>query len=205
MQNGYESDFSKRAQYYTSKAICNQLGVAEKYRDIKKVHCICFLSGRDRSHANLYPELFTNETLYDRIKKEERPTLFEYYYINLEQLCNNNYDFSDFALAFFKLMNIKRKDELYSMETQDEYIKKSIDYIKKINNDPVIKAQIDRETRERLDYDSDMEFSKERGYNEGIEQKQNLMIQAMLKENLDLELISKITGLTIEEIKAISQ
>ncbi|MFI3308070.1 MAG: Rpn family recombination-promoting nuclease/putative transposase [Mycoplasmatota bacterium] len=208
MQNGFGNDFSKRVQYYTSKVITNQLYVSQNYFTLKKVYCISFLSGKDRTD-NLYPKLFTSEILCDKITKEERPSLFEFCYINLEQLENNEHKFTSFVISFLELMNIKREDVLNNMETQDEYIKKSIEYIKKINSDPVITAALDREQRERLAYNTDIETAKrsgiEQGLEQGIEQNKISMVKSMLEKNMDIKLISEISGLTNEEIEKISQ
>ena len=231
MQNGYGEDFSNRIQYYTYKVIGNQLDKGETYKKLKKVYCICFLSGKDRSEINQFPNLFTNEVLYDRISKEERYSLPEFFYINLEHISNDNYGFSKFALDFFELMNIKRKDTLYNMETNDEFIKRSIDYIKKINNDPIIKAELDKELFDELAYNTDIEEAtnigikqgikqgkeegikqgKEQGIKQGIKQgkeeglkeKEISIAQNMLNKDMDINLISELTGLSIIEIQNI--
>ena len=228
MQNGYGDSFNKRVQYYTSKIIATQLLKGTDYNKLKKVYSISFLSGKDSSEKYMYPKLFTTEVLCDKISKEEKPALFVYHYINLEMLKNNEYGFSEFALAFFELMNIKKKEGLYNMETNDEFIKRSIDYIRKINNDPVIKYTLDKELKDELDYNTDMlearEYGQRIGYKEGlakgiedgvakgieqgieqgINERQNEIIKNMINNNLDINMISDVTGLTISEINEIS-
>ncbi|MFI3308069.1 MAG: hypothetical protein R3Y21_05830, partial [Mycoplasmatota bacterium] len=108
---------------------------------------------------------------------------------------------TSFVISFLELMNIKREDVLNNMETQDEYIKKSIEYIKKINSDPVITAALDREQRERLAYNTDIETAKR----SGIEETKILIVKNMLEKNMDIKLISEISGLKIVEIEKISQ
>lgn len=205
MQNCYTDNFYKRIQYYTSKVISEQLDVAKDYQTLKKVYCISFLSGIDKSGKNQYPKLFTSEVLCDKISKEERPAIFEYCFINLEKLYNNNYDFSKFALSFFKLMNIKREEDLDNMDIKDESIKESVNYVKMINDNPVIKAEIDKEHRERLAYNSDISFATNDGYKKGIKKgtkdTQLSIAKTMLEENINIDLISKVTSLSIDEIK----
>ena len=45
----------------------------------------------------------------------------------------------------------------------------------------------------------------EKGYNEGLDQKNNEIAKKMLEENLPLEIISKITGLSNEEITELNK
>ncbi len=43
--------------------------------------------------------------------------------------------------------------------------------------------------------------AREEGYESGVEQNKLGIAKNMLKENIDIEIISKVTGLTKEEIK----
>ena len=73
-----------------------------------------------------------------------------------------------------------------------------------IDSDPLINAYRKKEWNEYF-YKDMMNVEREEGKLEGIKEgriaEQISMATAMKKENIDIELIKKITGLTIDEIK----
>ena len=77
-----------------------------------------------------------------------------------------------------------------------------------IDSDPLINAYRKKEWNEYF-YKDMMNVEREEGIKEGIEKgklegirdEKYSMAKSMKKENIDIELIKKITGLTIDEIK----
>ena len=73
-----------------------------------------------------------------------------------------------------------------------------------IDSDPLINAYRKKEWNEYF-YKDMMNVEREEGKLEGIKEgriaEQISMAKSMKKENIDIELIKKITGLTIDEIK----
>ena len=61
--------------------------------------------------------------------------------------------------------------------------------------------QIMLDEERRLGMEEGIKKGKEEGIKEGIKENQILTAKNMKKENIDINIISKITGLSIEEIK----
>ena len=109
------------------------------------------------------------------------------------------------------------KDELDSIPKGDTIMNKYKDKITKLNEEPEFQEYMTKEEDDRKMYNTKMNYAKKtgmeegikRGIKQGIEQGMNVgkkeekikIAKNMLKENLDIALISKITDLTEEEIK----
>ena len=87
----------------------------------------------------------------------------------------------------------------------NEGVKKAKEKLEEISNDPIMQRIADWKEK----YILEMNTTKTDGYNEGLEQGQKLgeinekkeIAKKLKQENISLELISKTTGLSIEEIK----
>ena len=89
------------------------------------------------------------------------------------------------------------KEELEKVGSGDKYM---TEFKKKIEN-----LNDNREYKEFLSAEEDMRKTnntfKEIGRREGIEENKIEIAKNLLKENVDINIISKTTGLTLEEIK----
>ena len=96
------------------------------------------------------------------------------------------------------------KEELLNLPMEDDKImEKYVDEIIDKNDDPAFQEYMSWEE----DFDKQINTSREAGIKEGRKSgiKENKIETAknMLKDNLDLNTISKYTGLTIKEIEAL--
>ena len=89
------------------------------------------------------------------------------------------------------------KDELSRVESGDRYM---TEFKKKINN-----LNDNREYKEFLSAEEDMRKTnntfKEIGRREGINERNIEIVKNLLKEKVDVKIISKSTGLSLEEIE----
>lgn len=60
-------------------------------------------------------------------------------------------------------------------------------------------------SRREMEYNTCIAEATEEGYNKGIEEEKLNVAKKMLEENLPLEIISKITGLSNEEITELNK
>ena len=87
----------------------------------------------------------------------------------------------------------------------NEGVKKAKEKLEEISNDPKMQRIADWKEK----YILEMNTTKTDGYNEGLEQGQKLgeinkekeIAKKLKQDNMSLDYISKITGLSIEEIK----
>ena len=93
--------------------------------------------------------------------------------------------------------------------SKDQVVREYMEKIEKLNEDPIFINWITKEKDEQMIKNTQLYRATQEGINIGISQginqgfkKRNVEIaKSMLQENMNLELIHKITGLTKEEIE----
>lgn len=132
------------------------------------------------------------------------------YDVNLDLLKEMWYDFSSKEKEIYKylyMLDLEKK-ELEVFTKGDSHMEEYKDKLNKLNNDKKFIDRISAEEDRLYCYNSDIEIAEEKGKNEGkaegisIGEKQEKINIAknMLKEDIDIDLIVKITGLSKEEV-----
>ncbi|MBR3898411.1 MAG: hypothetical protein IKJ43_03935, partial [Bacilli bacterium] len=113
---------------------------------------------------------------------------------------------------FLMFLAASTEENMDKISKGDKNMEKLSDKVKKLNKDPDILDVIIEDEEEIIAnslYEKGVEKGIEEGIEEGIEkgEEKNRIKTArkMLKENIDISLVSKITELSIEEIKKIQQ
>ena len=96
------------------------------------------------------------------------------------------------------------QEELESIKG-DKYMDRLKEEVVEINNDEEMIKLLSDEDEERLYINTMKEIGKEEGVKEGIEQNKLEMVKRMLKENIDISTISRVSGLSEKEIKEIAK
>ena len=95
------------------------------------------------------------------------------------------------------------KKELKNMP-KDKIVDKYITNVTIVNDDPEFQKYMSEEEDKKKIQNSLLSEAKEEGISKGISQEKVSIAKNMLKKNMSIEDISDITGLSIEEIKKIS-
>ena len=97
------------------------------------------------------------------------------------------------------MLGIKNKEELekYCSEINNSSVKESVDKLKRLNKDDVFIYDITPEEEERYIQNTERNIAKREGL---VEAKLEMAIN-LLKENIPIETIVNVTGLSEEEIK----
>ena len=95
------------------------------------------------------------------------------------------------------------KKELKNMP-KDKIVDKYITNVTIVNDDPEFQKYMSEEEDKKKIQNSLLFEAKEEGISKGISQEKVSIVKNMLKKNMSIEDISDITGLSIEEIKKIS-
>lgn len=78
-----------------------------------------------------------------------------------------------------------------------------------LTGDAEVKRLAELREKWEMDYQSGMNYAKEEGLKQGIEQgvkqEQKEIVRKMLAQNLSIDMITKITGLTKKEIQEIKE
>ena len=97
------------------------------------------------------------------------------------------------------MLGIKNKEDLekYCSEINNSSVKESVDKLKRLNKDDVFIYDITPEEEERYIQNTERNIAKREGL---VEAKLEMAIN-LLKENIPIETIVNVTGLSEEEIK----
>ncbi|WP_300755317.1 Rpn family recombination-promoting nuclease/putative transposase [uncultured Brachyspira sp.] len=220
--------FVYRSLYYWAKGYVANLRNNEKYNDLKQVIVINILDfnllkGINKEHScYVIKELETNHILTNH---------FEMHFLELPKYLENNSSLKDELDAWFYFLTLKERqgkmEEIMEILVKKNPIMKEVydEYNKFVNT----KDLFDNYSEYEKNYFDILALSEERrlgieegikkgikegikegikkgikeGMEKGIEQEKISLAKNMKKENIDINIISKVTGLSIEEIKSL--
>ena len=211
-------DFLKRIFYYISKNVVNEVKEGENYNNVQKIISINLLDFNlkfgDEGKAHRCFKLIDTKDLnisLDLIQIHilEVKRFIEIIKNSTKEELKNNRLLS--WMKFFTSDNLELiEDEL---KEENQIMSKVIEEYKRFtSDDKMMRAYAARESflvgqkmmlrREREDgFDEGIKEGIAKGKLEGIKEGQISMAKSMKKENIDIELIKKITGLTIDKIE----
>ena len=209
MQMNDEKNTEKRGTEYLGKMISEQLEIGDEYIDLKK-SIVIFITNYNFLKRNSYHSV--GKMKFDETLKEE---YVEMGYTEEEQIASKYIEFHYLELPKYKKKEpskftkldqwmcvfTQRKGEMMLAEKENKEIKKAMNTLDFISADPKERERhnsILMAERNRLA--SEHNFF-EAGIEEGIEKNKIKTAKAMLKENIPIETIMKITELTKEEIE----
>ena len=182
----------------------NQHKIGEKYEEYDYVfYQICI---EDYS-------IFENDLLITKTKLvdissgnyESETDEFIKFHVNLKNLDNSCYNESVKYFIFFTLNKIS---DLENLVEGDEILMDSLNELKNISRDSILMDDLERRELEEYCYklaimdakNEGKDEGKQAGINEGKQNEKIEIAKKMLNDNLDINLISKYSGLSIEEI-----
>lgn len=189
-----EYNMIKRSLYYWSKLYEEQLSEGEDYSELKGTVCINILNFKylknNRFHNGYrLKEITTNEELTD---------VEEIHFIEIPKLNDEN-DEKDMLVAWTEFLKDPESEKVRNLEMTVKEIREAKDSLIRMSNDK--KQRELYEMREKIlkDRVSALNTAKTQGENE----KALEIIKNSLNQGLSIDIISKITGKTIEEINEI--
>ncbi len=193
----------ERSIFYDSGLFHESLQKNEKFKKAKRTIGIWFLC------YNIFEEGSFHEVA--RLKRDYENILLtdkmEFHYIQLpkfKEKCKRISNKLEEWLTFI----VNDNTEAVKM-IDNEYVQKAEDELEYINADKEERMRAKFREKSEWNYNFDMDSMYEHGLEQGIEQgktegakEQNIKIaKKMLEQNLDIEIIINITGLTKEEIE----
>ena len=186
-------DIEKRILYYWSKLYSKSLNKGEKYKDLEKTVVILFtdyelesLKGIEKyaTKWNLREEEYTKIILTN---------VLEIYIIELPKARNNKKNTELDKWVEF-IINPEKVD---SMKEENKALRKAKEVLEEISQDEHELYLADLREKYILDKNSIEYGARE----EGAKEKTTEIAKKMKEDNIDINIISKYTGLTKEEIK----
>ena len=203
-------DFLKRIFYYISKNVVNEVKEGENYNNVQKIISINLLDFNlkfgDKGKAHRCFKLIDTKDLNISLDLIQIHILEVKRFIEIiknstkEELKNNR------LLSWMKFFTSDNL-ELIEKELKEEnqIMSKVIEeYRKFTSDDKMMRAYAAREAflvGQKMMLRREREDGFDEGKLEGIKEGQISMAKSMKTKNLDINLISEITGLTIDEIK----
>ena len=198
-------DFLKRIFYYISKNVVNEVKEGENYNNVQKIISINLLDFNlkfgDKGKAHRCFKLIDTKDLnisLDLIQIHilEVKRFIEIIKNSTKEELKNNRLLS--WMKFFTSDNLELiEDEL---KEENQIMSKVIEeYRKFTSDDKMMRAYAAREAF-LVGQKMMLRREREEGIEEGIKKEKKLMAKSMKSKNMDIKLISEITGLRVEEI-----
>ena len=129
---------------------------------------------------------------------------FKKFHINLNKLkgvCYNKLTEEERYLMLFATDDLNNLKEIAG---EDNVMKKIVDDLKDLSNDSEIISAYEKEKIERYALDVALKETSEKSKIEGKKERNIEIAKNLLKENVDLNIISKTTGLSLEELEKLN-
>ena len=153
----------------------------------------------------------TNSTLRERyfFRNDKNTILSEKFEIDqidmvlARDICYN--DYSNKLARWCMVLTSKTKEEFKKYLGEDLMEKEAKEKLEektsKMSDDEEVYALYSAYTKEELEKNTLIEEAEQRGHEKGIKNEKISIAKNMIKENIDIDIISKITGLSKEEIE----
>jgi predicted transposase/invertase (TIGR01784 family) len=202
LQRSPQKYFKDRSIYYTTFPIQEQSEKGDWDYRLDRVYFIGILefSFDDRYLIKAQIKDENNDLFYDKLT---------YYYIQIKNFQKGENELSnhlDYWLWYLK--NLAKAKEIPKTLQKDKILSEAFNVAKflQLSKDEQFEYQMD--LKARLDYQNILNFAKESSFRAGEEKgkKENQVeiVKTSLQNGLPIELIAKITGLSVEEVNQIT-
>jgi predicted transposase/invertase (TIGR01784 family) len=199
MQAIRQSNFNVRTLYYATRLYSGQLKTSENYADLRPTISIVICD------FNLEPDQFP---LHDNYMND--PVIGSTYSSDLRIITlelpkrNNNVkiksrQLSPLAKSWLGIMVAKTEEEFMANATFPE-TRAVLDDVKELSSSQDMRYAYLIEHMARLDHNTDIHYAKQEGLQQGEQNKQREIAQAMLKSGYDRSEVVRLTGLTPDQL-----
>lgn len=229
MQIEDEKNIEEREATYMGKLLSEQLEVGDKYNKLKKT-VVIFITNFNKYETNTYHNVA--KMRFEKINKDEYVDMG---YTNEGQIGNKYIEFHVIEIPKFIKKNsgvekrleqwlwliVGRKEKVEMAIKENKKVKKADKVLERISKDPkereryeaILKAEFNQrisnqkfeEIGEARGKIIGREEGKAEGRTEGERKKQIEIAKNLIKENISIETISKVTDLNAEEINKLKQ
>jgi predicted transposase/invertase (TIGR01784 family) len=196
----------ERIVYYSAKMVTEQIGSGDDYRSIKRVVSIIITDFVFVPENDVYHNRYT---LRDPETGSEFTDLLEVNTLELPKLPPTE-DGTE-RWNWMKFLSARSKEELIMIAEKSPQVKKAVGRLMELSNDERARMLAesrqrmlwDIATRERAAREEGLHEGEQRGRQEGEQRGRQEIARSMLADGMAPDLISKFTGLSIEEIEAL--
>ena len=195
MYTKYDNNSETKSLMYVTSLLSKELLKGETYDKVKGISQINFVKGnrihKDNQAIKRY--LIMNEDNPSDIILDK---LLEIIIVDVDLKSKNKYNKDGFE-KYRRLIGAETIEEMEEIVKGEEIMEEIVEDMKKYSVDDIFKGMFHPS---RL-LQSQLNTAREEGLAQGKEEEIEKIARTMLKEKIDINIISKITGLSIEEIK----
>ena len=194
--NTYYEDYVKPRNFcYISNIYINQITVGETYsEEIEVIQINLNYNSKDKELKRVYKVM-------DESKKEyiKNLTIYEINMDKYKEILYNE-DEEEIEQNKYLIMLDMDKEELKKLK-KDKVVEEYMEKIERLNQNPMFINWITKEKDEEMIKNTQIRRATEEGISQGIDTGKKEIAKSMLEDGMDLEKVSKLTGLTINEIQ----
>ena len=189
----------ERVLYYLSKMTLDQIGAGENYDKIQKVISIIIAA----DHI-LVKENNNQHNRYLLCDKETGSTFTDKMEVNtLDLMKKADPKTSDPNITkWVDFFNAKTEEELEMIHNMpDSAVKQAAKIVLEVNQDKEVRIKAEQRENALRVYNTEIEASKQSGIRQGKQSEKIEIAKSLLDDGMNINFISKHTGLTINEIE----
>lgn len=189
-----------RSLYYGCRMVSDFEMKGKKYYTLPKIYQVMFTDFQLFQENDSYIQSFTMRNEDIELSDNLRVIFIQMPLFKEEDKNKENLqDIEKWVIFLRDSTNKKKRDLLNSIINTDEGIKEAGEILMYISDDERERAIQESHYKAQVDYESGMLASHDKGFEEGIE----TVARGMKTENIPIEVITKITGLTAEQVAAL--
>ena len=200
-----EKNIEKRSTFYASKIMSRTLQKGEAYIKIPELIMINILDFNFINNENYHNQTIT---VLKNNREYEINNVIKYHYIELPKFRKKkSIDINNRLEQWLSLFDENKKERLEKVMEVNTLVKKAYEKKKYLTGEAAERRMADLREKWEHDYSSAIENAKEDGHEKGkiIGMKEGIkkVAKNMVKNGIEINQISKLTGLSKEEIKNI--
>ena len=197
-----EYNIEQRTTYYSSKVISRETERGADYEDIKKVIMINILNYNILNFSEYISE---TAIVLDKHREYEVLKGIKWYFIELPKFRKSNPDMNEKLNQWLALIDDSDRGMIKVAEEKNEILKKARVEMNYLTGDEEVRRLAELREKWEMDRVSAINYAERKGEERGKKlgkKERNIEIAKEMKNNgMEVELIAKITTLTIEEIE----
>ena len=211
MQVRNNHNMEVRTTFYASKIMSRETSRGEDYRSIKKIILINILGYNMFKKYDEY--IHKTAIVLDEHREEIVIDNIEWWFIELPKFRKMHKNIDNKIEQWLLFIDDEEKELVKMAEEKNQTLQKAREKMNYLTGDAAVRRLAELREIWELDYNSDINYAREKGEKSGLkrgrkegEQKKSIEIaKKLLKLQMPIEQISEITSLTEEEINNIKK
>ena len=211
MQVRNNHNMEVRTTFYASKIMSRETSRGEDYRSIKKIILINILGYNMFKKYDEY--IHKTALVLDEHREEVVIDNIEWWFIELPKFRKMHKNINSKIDQWLLFIDDEEKELVKMAEEKNQTLQKAREKMNYLTGDAAVRRLAELREIWELDYNSDINYAREKGEKSGLkkgrkegEQKKSIEIaKKLLKLQMPIEQISEITNLTEEEINDIKE